>query len=130
MQINPEKYDNKVIKLITYVSSFYPDSEGEWKYSVLYVSEKNDISFNINSDWEIELSNIDFQIKPCMQCELSQCAIPTDAIKEGDKIVVIGEFEYHPKGEEIHVGEDKYWWQEGDYEVNTAYFYAKYIYKN
>ena len=121
LQIDPEKYDNKVVKLITYVSSFYPDPDGEWKYGLLYVSEKNDVSFSIDYDCDMDNAHIDFQNKPCMKSWLVGCAIPSETIKEGDKIVVIGEFSYTAKGEHSR-------WNDYIYQVNIAHIDAMFLY--
>ena len=128
LKANPKKYDGKVVKITAYVSSFYPDSDGEWKYCNLYISEKEDIGYNNDYKREIDFLQVEFQLHPSVHCSLTNCAIPNETIEVGDKVVAICEFEYYAKGEERHIGEDKYSWQEGNYEVNTAYFWAKYIY--
>ena len=56
-----------------------------------------------------------------MKSRLVGCATPSETIKEGDKIVVIGEFLYTAKGEVSR-------WNNYVYQNNSASIDAKYLY--
>ena len=129
LKSNPKKYDGKIVKLTAYVSSFHSDPDGEWEFSYLYLSNKNDVTYDYEYDFRLSVvPQTDFQNIPSIRCEQYQCTPPSTAIEEGTRIVVIAEFDYHEKGEEINPGADKYWWLEGVYEYNTAYINALYVY--
>ncbi len=124
LRSNPKKYDGKIVKLITYISSYEPDEDG-WKYSDLCVSEKADISFDISSD-RISGAGKDFEDDPILWCGLSNCSIPTEEISMGNKIVILGTFTYSEGSHRVK-GDGSSW---RDYlgVYNRGYMDAKYIY--
>lgn len=102
LKTNPEKYDDKPVVLTAYVSSLGLDSDGEWKYSLLFVSEKADITKDIDYDFKLHYNSaLGFQDCPSIECNLANCRVPDDIldINEGDKVVLIGKFDYTAIGE-------------------------------
>lgn len=122
LKINPKKYDDKVVKLTAYVSSVTLDSDEESKYSKIFVSDKSDVSFDIQQDyWYAMNSGMDFEDTPCLDCWIRDCWTPEKMIQAGDKVVVIGTFHYTAKGE-------KYALMEGTYTSSIASIDPQYIY--
>lgn len=102
LKANPEKYDNKVVRLTAYVSSFYQDPDRMNFLSLLFVSEKGDISYDIEYDYDLHykyFEDFDFQECPSIECWLDDCVAIDENIQAGQKITIIGEFFYTAKGE-------------------------------
>lgn len=122
LKINPEKYDNSIVKLTTYVSSFYPDPDGEWEFSYLFVSEKADITNNVDYDFDLSYnSDLDFQECPNTRCSLIDCVTTNENLQAGQKITIIGQFDYTAKGTATG-------WGDSEITQNLGSIYAKYLY--
>ena len=124
LKATPEKYNGKIVKLLTYISS-YEQNKDDWKKSDLFVSEKNDISFDFWYDFNSGLGK-DFEDIPVMSCILRNCSIPAEEISMGDKIVVLGTFTYS-EGSHSVKGDGSNWRDYVDI-YNEGYMYAEYIY--
>lgn len=122
LKSRPEKYDEKVVILVTYVSSYYWDTE-TGTYHHFYLSEQNDVSYNYDYDhnmhWKMD---IDFEEMSSIQCILNiECPQPDEIIREGDKVIIIGSFHHTAKGE-------KYQYSEGYATYSDAFMNAYYVY--
>ena len=122
LKANPEKYDGKIVKLITYISSYEPNKE-DWNKSDLFVSEKSDISFDFWDDFN-SCAGKDFEDYSGMVCILRECVRPTVSIKAGDKVVIIAKFDYS-KGVRV---ENPTSWRDYLGYYNEVDFVVKYIY--
>lgn len=115
LKANPEKYDGKFVKLSTYVSSV---QEVDW----LYLSDRNDVSGDIQYDWDVVTSHLDFEDHHILTCYIQCESYDIQKISViGTQVTVIGEFVYEAKGEE-------YWWGDSVRDNSSAHIYAKYIY--
>ena len=124
LQINPQKYNGKTVKLTTYVSS-YRLNKDNWNDSQLFISEKADISFDYWYDFDLGVGK-DFEDIPVMQCILRNCSIPAEEISMGNKIVILGTFAYS-EGSHYVKGDGSSWRDYVDV-YNEGDMYAEYIY--
>ena len=101
---NPKKYDGKVVRLSAYLSSWGKEAEYWWAENYWYLSEKNDISFDYESDSFIvhsPFSEYTYQTCPVILCHTGyECSkFVDDAVVLGDRIEVVAYFEFNQKGE-------------------------------
>ena len=123
---NPQKYDNKVVKVVDYVSSCNEDYEDEdWKYSSLFISSKNNITGDLDYDHDLFFNfRLDFEEIPNIDCLMVDCILPKISVRAGQKVVVIGKFLYNEKGEYYEVGTHK-----GTFERSTGQLIAYILYQ-
>lgn len=117
----PEKYDNKTVKLKTYVSSFYDYNNN------MYVSDQDHISNDYGSDSEASIFILTYRDDPRLRVYGNQGSLEyIDAsIRAGDCVVVIGIFRFTAVGEEQYSPvSDRYYTTEeehGDICANVIY---------
>lgn len=99
----PEKYDEQIVRLSIYVSSWGKDSKQFWDQDNWYLSEKNDISLNFEYDENISIParGIAYKDSPVITCqtESGRSEYIDDSIVPGDKIEIVAYFEFCPEGE-------------------------------
>lgn len=122
LKANPKEYDGKIVKLIAYISSYQPN-EDNWRKSNLFVSEKAHISFDFFYDLN-SCAGKDFEDYSVLGCILRECAIPTEEISVGNKVVIIASFDYTPG---VRVENPTSWRDYLGY-YNEVDFVVKYIY--
>ena len=115
LKVDPQKYDGKIVKLSAYVSSV---QEIDW----LYLSDKNDVSGDVQYDWNFVSSDFNFEDHHMLICYVRCENYEAQKIAViGNRVTIIGEFVYEAKGE-------KYWWGESVRDSSSAHIYAEYIY--
>lgn len=102
---NPEKYNNKIVRLSIYVSSSGKNGKYWWDEYTWYFSEKNDVSLNYEYDGNLH-NNVSFREMPLILCNIfaDDAKYIDETLAPGDKIEVIAKFDFHPKGEETGSG--------------------------
>lgn len=92
---NPEKYNGRVVKLSTYISSYTLDLDNE-DVAYLFASNKNDISFDHDYDWDRSYC-VHFENHPLIEVRVHTCEEPPNGpIQEGKHIIIVGTFDYYP----------------------------------
>ncbi len=92
---NPEKYSGRVVKLSTYISSYTLDLDNE-DVAYLFASNKNDISFDHDYDWDCSYC-VHFENHPLIEVRVHTCEEPPNGpIQEGKHIIIVGTFDYYP----------------------------------
>lgn len=92
---NPEKYSGRVVKLSTYITSYTLDLDNE-DVAYLFASNKNDISFDFDYDWDRQYC-IHFEEHPLIECRVHTCEVPPNgSIQPGKYITIVGTFDYYP----------------------------------
>ena len=92
---NPEKYNGCVVKVKAYISSYTLDSDNE-DVAYLFASNKNDISFDFDYDWDRQYC-VHFEAQPLIHVRVHTCEEPPNGpIQEGKHIVIVGTFDYFP----------------------------------
>lgn len=96
---NPEKYDNKIVKMETYVSSVL-DRNGN-----LYVTNRiGSISNDFSNDVYITTFTDSYRTNSLLSvyANTSSLKYEDDMIQAGDKVIVIGEFVFKSIGEKVY----------------------------
>lgn len=100
---NPQKYDDKIVRLSIYVSSWY-DNDENW-----FLAEKNNVS--LDGDYDLEMSyyllDVPFQEMPITTCftKTRHSIYVDDKVRPGDRIELIAYFEFCAKGEPWNIGD-------------------------
>ena len=107
---DPKKYDDKIVKIVDYVSSCNNDYKDEdWIYSSFFVSSKNDVTGDIEYDFDLTWNfGLNFEDIPTIDCHMIYCILPNNPVSAGQKVVVIGEFSYTAKGEPYELFDGNY----------------------
>ena len=103
---NPQRYDEKIVRLSIYLSSWGKDSQYWWQAGNWYLSEKGYISGDYESDQNLAIPlrlGVSYQNSPILTCytDYDRSKYVDGTIIPGDKIEVIAYFEFCPKGESI-----------------------------
>lgn len=107
LKLNPQKYDEKVIRLSIYISSWgkdRTDKEYWWDSGNWYLSERNDVSLDYEYDGNRAIParlGIAYQDSPVIVCytDRERSKYVDDSVKPGDCIEVVAYFEFNQKGE-------------------------------
>ena len=126
LKLSPELYDDKIVKLVGYISSFYPDPDGDWEYSNLFVSNAKDVTFYAEYDFNIIWnSDLNFENIHCIECNLLGCIEPNEYLQEGTPIVVIGKFRYTAAGEYYSFGSHSGYRDRSRGEIDAQFVYTE-----
>ena len=90
LKTSPRKYSGKTVKIAAYISS-------DTKLRICNISGKNDVSGDWNEDHRLAVNN-DFEKIPQVRVVGSEGKYWEKDLLPGDYVVVIGKFEYQPKG--------------------------------
>ena len=107
LKTNPEKYDDKTIRMSIYVSSWSKPSGYWWDEGgggTWYLSNEEDISYNADYDENLAIParyGITYQESPVITCYTNhECVQYIDSsVVAGDRIEIIANFDFSPKGE-------------------------------
>ena len=103
---NPQRYDEKIVRLSIYLSSWGKDSQYWWQAGNWYLSEKEYISGDYESDQNLAIPlrlGVSYQNSPILTCytDYDRSKHVDEKIIPGDKIEVVAYFEFCPEGESI-----------------------------
>ena len=107
LKTNPGKYDDKIIRMSIYVSSWSNpngyswDEAGKW-----YLSNKEYISYDIDYDEDIAIParyGIEYKDSPVITCYTNHKYVQyiDSSVVAGDKIEIIACFDFSPEGESV-----------------------------
>ncbi len=103
---HPERYDDKIVKLTAYVSSFWDiDDDGPGKWDLYFISTENDLTGDLLYDdkrtrYPEKLSAIGVYL-------INSVLYVDPSIQYGDKVVIYGVLEYYTSAENRGRGEDR-----------------------
>ena len=101
---NPEKYDEKVVRLNIFVSSWGKDSQYWWDDGVWHLTEKQYVSGNFEDDQNLAIPlrlGVSYEDSPVLTCytDYDRSKYVDQSIVPGDQIEIIAYFEFFPEGE-------------------------------
>lgn len=103
---NPQKYDETIVRLSIFVSSWGKDSQYEWQKGNWYLTEKQYVSGNYEDDQNLAIPlrlGVSYENSPVLTCytDYDRSKYVDETIIPGDRIEVIAYFEFCPEGESI-----------------------------
>lgn len=103
---NPQKYDEKIVRLSIFVSSWGKDSQYEWQKGNWYLTEKQYVSGNYEDDQNLAIPlrlGVSYENSPVLTCytDYDRSKYVDETIIPGDQVEVIAYFEFCPEGESI-----------------------------
>ena len=107
LKLNPQKYDEKVVRLSIYISSWgkdRTDKEYWWDSGNWYLAEQSDVSLDYEYDGNRAIParlGITYQDSPVIVCytDRERSKYVDDSVRPGDCIEIVAYFEFKEKGE-------------------------------